>query len=167
MLWTQGNTDAGRPAYERDLSEPHSKASGGPGVMVTGKRCPNQIHASEMSEWEGTWGPQHKTSFGRAAHAPQPDTSLWRLSRAGGMPAASAATLNTWSPSDLAFVFPYREDGLLYLQDAVPHGGGSSSGPARASWKGWCSRPARCSRVTWAPWSDRPRRTSGFARNER
>lgn len=60
-----------------------------------------------------------------------------------------------------------REDGLLHLQDAVPHGGGSSSRPARASGEGRCSRPARCPRVTRAPWSDRSRRTPGFARNER
>lgn len=46
--------DAERPAWERDFSGPHSEASGGPGVMVKGKRCPNQIRASERSEWEGT-----------------------------------------------------------------------------------------------------------------
>lgn len=40
---------------------------------------------------------------------------LWRLFHAGGMSAASAAALNTWPPSDLAFVFACREDGLLYL----------------------------------------------------
>lgn len=86
---------------------------------------------------------------------------------AQGLSAASAAILSSRGALRPVPVLSYREDGLLHLQDSVPHGGGGSSRPTRAPREGWCSRPARLSRSAWAPRSNRQRRTAGPARNER
>lgn len=86
---------------------------------------------------------------------------------AQGLSAASAAILSPRGTLRPVPVLSYREDGLLHLQDSVPHGGGGSSRPTRAPREGWCTRPARLSRGTWAPRSNRQRGTPGPARNER